>query len=148
MDKYSISTVEEVFMEEIRSFISEGRTAVFTPNGRSMLPFIRGGRDRVVLDAPGELEVGGIYLFQRGEKYILHRLEKIDGNNVTFRGDGNVRGVEHTTRDKVYARVTCIEKPDGRKVVPGNGRLWRRLLPVRRYLLYAMRKWDAIRGVK
>ena len=39
----------ELFMEGIDIFLKEGKEVVMTPKGASMLPFIKGDRDSVVL---------------------------------------------------------------------------------------------------
>ena len=79
--------------------------------------------------------MGDIALFKVGGRYFLHRVFAVDGDRIVFMGDGNSRGKEHCRTCDVIGRVTKIIKKDGREVRPGKGRLWRRLLPFRRYIM-------------
>ena len=126
---------EQVF-EQVRQFLAEGKSVIFSPKGNSMLPFIRGERDSVEL-APVEkpLEVGDIALFSTGGRFFLHRLFAIDGERLTFMGDGNSRGKEHCKEGDVIGVVTRIIKKNGRELRPGKGKFWRMLLPFRRYMM-------------
>ena len=49
-------------IHEIGKLIEEGQEVIFKPKGVSMLPFIRGGRDSVLLRKADELKVGDIAL--------------------------------------------------------------------------------------
>ena len=130
----------DILLGEVAAVLSEGREAVITPTGNSMLPFIRGGRDRVVLRKQDEIAVGDIVLMYTGGRYILHRIIEIDGEQVTLMGDGNLKGVEHGTRADIIGTVTEIIRPDGRSIQPGTGRFWRTLKPFRRYILFIYRR--------
>jgi hypothetical protein len=138
MDKRTIPN--EILLGEVAAVLREGREAVITPTGNSMLPFIRGGRDRVTLRACADLAVGDIVLACFGGRYILHRVIACDGEAVTLMGDGNLVGTERGARADVLGTVTEIIRPSGRRVRPGKGRLWRALKPVRRYLLAIYRR--------
>ena len=133
MDKRVIPN--DILLGEVAAVLSEGREAVITPSGNSMLPFIRGGRDRVVLRRMDDVAVGDIVLMHAGGRYVLHRVIARDGDTITLMGDGNLRGTESCTTGDVVGTVTEIIRPDGHRHVPGKNRLWRSLRPVRRYLL-------------
>ena len=126
-------------------------------NGRSMLPFIIGGRESVILQQPptqGEprqnaapLKVGDVVLaWVEGNRYVVHRIISIDGNRVTLMGDGNLVGTEHCSLSDVKAKATHVvgsdEQPHdlytSRRML--GVRLWWWLLPVRRYLLVIYRR--------
>ena len=130
----------DILLGEVAAVLSEGREVVISPTGNSMLPFIRDGRDRVVLRKQDDLAVGDIVLMYTGGRYILHRVIEIDGEQVTLMGDGNLKSVEHGTRAEVIGTVTEILRPGGRSVRPGTGRFWRVLKPVRRYILAIYRR--------
>ena len=130
----------DILLGEVAAVLREGREAVITPTGNSMLPFIRDGRDRVVLRRKEELAVGDIVLMHTGGRYVLHRVIEIDGEQVTLMGDGNLKGVEHGTRAEIIGTVTEIIRPDGHNIRPGKGRFWRVLKPVRRYILFIYRR--------
>ena len=105
-----------------------------------MLPFIRGGVDRVVLRREPDVAVGDIVLVRIGERYILHRIIALDGDALTLMGDGNIAGTERCTRADVIGTVSEIIRPSGRRRKPGQGRFWRFLKPIRRYLLGVYRR--------
>ena len=52
----------DILLDEVARLLSEGRDVVMTPKGRSMLPFIRGEVDCVVLRQLPKVEVGDIVI--------------------------------------------------------------------------------------
>ena len=130
----------------MEQLLAEGIQVQLTPVGSSMLPFIRGEVDSVVLRKPESLRVGDIALAPYQGRYVLHRVIRIDGDMVVMMGDGIVKGTEMVGKSAVLAIVTEIVKANGRHRKPTRGRLWRLLLPVRRYLLKGMRKWNQLFG--
>ena len=55
-------------------------------------------------------------------------------------GDGNLVGTESFNRNDVIGKVVTIIKENGKEVIPGKGWLWKKLRPVRRYLLAIYRR--------
>ena len=123
---------------EISKLLDEGHSVELMTKGNSMLPFIIGERDSVLLKKKDSLYPGEIVLAKVDDRYVLHRIFSIDGDSVTLMGDGNICGKEHCLKSDVCGTVLEIIKPS-RRVKPGNGIIWKRLLPIRRYLLYAYR---------
>jgi signal peptidase I len=137
MDKRVVPNT--IILEEAGQLLNEGRTVRFTPLGNSMLPFIRGGRDSVVLQKKDSVEVGDIVLIRLPGRYVLHRVIALDGDKVTLMGDGNSVGTEECTRADIMG--TAIEIGRGNRTVkPGKGRIWRALKPFRRYILAIYRR--------
>lgn len=130
----------DILLGEVAAVLQEGREAVILPTGKSMLPFIREGVDRVVLRKKDSFEIGDIVLARFDGRYLLHRIVALDGDAVTLMGDGNLRGQEKGRTDEIVGTVSAIIRPDGRRHAPGKGRLWRALKPVRRYLLAIYRR--------
>jgi len=125
-----------ILIPEIAQLVSEGKAVNFTPGGVSMRPFIEGGKDSVVLVRPEDLRVGDVILAQvEADRYVLHRLIGIDGDQMTLMGDGNLRGEEHCLRQQVLAKVQEVRSPKGIRKPLTRGRLWHWALPLRRYLL-------------
>ena len=52
---------------------------------------------------------------------------------------GNITGTEQCTLDDVLGTVVAIEK-DGKTVIPGKGRFWYKIKPLRRYILAIYRR--------
>lgn len=140
MDKQR-TIANEIFLEDAAALMEEGREVTFRPLGNSMLPFIRGGRDSVQLKKMPSVAVGDMLLVRLpGPRYVLHRLVRKDGGQLTLMGDGNISGTEACTTADVLGTVVLIEKENGRRIHPGKGRLWRFLRPVRRYILAIYRR--------
>ena len=142
--RMQITLPNEILLEEVATLLDEGREVEIMSKGTSMLPFIVGGRDSVILrkEATGVQKPGDIVLARRSPgNYVLHRLISVDGDRVTLKGDGNVFGTEIVGRKDILGRVIAVVKPSGRKCVPGNAYLWRNLNPfVRRCFLALYRR--------
>ena len=131
----------DLFMSGIETLLGEGKDVKMTPKGASMLPFIKGHRDSVVLTTPCRpLEVGDIVLARVGERYIMHRIFAVNGDNLTLMGDGNICGTESCSASDVIGLVKEIHKENGKVVKPGKGTFWRFLKPLRRYLLFIYKR--------
>lgn len=136
---------DEQNLTEVPRLLNEGKVVVLKQiYGNSMLPYIRGGVDSVRLRKPEGVKVGDIVLAVFGGRPIVHRVIAINGTKVTLMGDGNLKGTEKGNLSEVLGIVDQIISPSGRCRKPGNGRLWRRLLPVRKCLLKVYRKWNKI----
>ncbi len=85
------------------------------------------------------MEVGDIILIRLPGRYILHRVIEVNGNQVTLMGDGNIAGTEQCTLDDVLGTVVAIEK-NGKTIIPGKGQFWRKIKPLRRYILAIYRR--------
>jgi hypothetical protein len=130
----------KVLLEEVAALVAQGKDVVFTPKGNSMLPFIRGDRDSVRLSACGEPEEGDIILARHDGRYVLHRVVSVGEKTLLLMGDGNLQGTERVLRSDILGKVTAILRENGRTVIPGKGRLWRVLKPLRRYFLGIYRR--------
>ena len=125
----------------------EGVGVTLPVDGQSMLPFIIGGKESVILHAPGLTAVGDVVVARvDGNRYVVHRIINIDGDRVTLMGDGNVRGTEHCLLKDVKARVTHVVSADNKKRDLYSrwrvraAKLWYWLRPIRRYLLAIYRR--------
>lgn len=136
-----ISNDELILAEAIR-MVKEGVCVTFPVNGRSMLPFIIGGRESVILKKVSSIAVGDIVLaYVEGCRYVIHRVEKIDGESVKVMGDGNLVYGEHCKLGDVIARVTHVVDAKGKRHdvdAPWRKKaalLWVKLRPIRKWLL-------------
>ena len=134
-------------IEEAVRLVQEGVTVTFPVTGQSMLPFIIGGKESVILHAPGLTAVGDVVVARvDGNRYVVHRIINIDGDRVTLMGDGNVKGTEHCLLKDVKARVTHVVSADNKKRDLYSrwrvraAKLWYWLRPIRRYLLAIYRR--------
>lgn len=136
----------DVLLPQVGELLAEGKIVTMSVKGVSMLPFIVGGRDSVTLTGTEELKVGDIALARiRKGFFVLHRIIAIEGGNITMMGDGNIRGHECCTREDVLGIAVKIIR-NGKEVDCRTAshffkaRIWRMLLPARRYLLAIYRR--------
>ena len=120
-----------ILLAEVGTLLEEGRDVSLTPLGRSMLPFIVGGKDTVTLRKLATIQVGDIVLAHLADtRYVLHRVISTDGDIITLMGDGNIIGTERCHKSDILGTVIAI---NGKK--PTKGVIWAKLKPIRRYLL-------------
>lgn len=132
---------EQIISEAVR-LVNEGMEVTMLVKGRSMLPFILGGLESVVLKKPGRINPGDVVLARiGGQRYVLHRVMEVTADKVELMGDGNIRGRERCSPQDVLARADEVVGADGRHRrldTPRQrraARTWRRLLPIRRWIL-------------
>ena len=124
--------------------IGEGQRVTIPVKGFSMRPMMRSEKDKVTLTAhtDKDIKIGAVMLFKHKGHHIMHRIVGIEGDKITFAGDGNYRITEQAAREDIVAKVTAIIRPSGR-TVSLDSRRWRvysviwLALPriVRRYIL-------------
>lgn len=143
---------DEVIMSEAIRLVGEGVSVTFPVKGRSMLPFIVGGRDSVILEKPTEIRKGDVVLAyvesenREDRRYVVHRIISLDGDRVTLMGDGNLALHEYCNRGDVCAKVSLVVKPNRKKRSLDSflfrffAKVWFALLPFRRYLLWIYNK--------
>lgn len=141
------------FFAQVLARLDEGLTTTIPVKGYSMLPFIRGGKDLVILEkASGDIVKDDIVLFRYGGRYVLHRVLSTEDGRYDIQGDGVWLGHEYPVREQILAKATCILRAGKRPVdpySPGQLRLvhaWQRLGWLRRYILFIYRHLPWNRG--
>ncbi len=139
----------EVMLGSVKELLAEGNTVVIMTKGLSMLPFIEGKRDSVLLEKRASVSPGDIVLAEiRPGSYVLHRVRAVTGGGkVTLQGDGNYRGQESCLVGNVVGTVKAIQtpgRPDKDPASASEMRRWRfwAALPswFRRYYLAIYRR--------
>ncbi len=138
----------EEWLGEVSQMLREGKPYAIYVKGYSMRPFIEHTRDRVFLEKRDSYNVGDAVLAQIAPgHYVLHRIIEKKGEDLILQGDGNLKGVELCKEQDVSGVVTQYIRP--RRIIPADDpklirriKLWRKLRPVRRYLLFI---YNAIR---
>lgn len=144
MMQYAV--LEELSPEALLELLDKSDNGmILRPKGKSMLPFIREGEAKVRLGRLESLRTGDIVLAYFNERYLLHRVYAINGDQVTLMGDGNLQVKEYCTKADIKAVVTEIITAEGRSRKPGRAWLWRNTLCGRKYLLKAYRKWNHLK---
>lgn len=145
----TVTRKNEVLFPEISKALEKGETWEITVKGTSMLPTIVGGRDLVVLKASHCYSKDDIVLFdyhrKSGTVTLLHRIIRIEGDNVVIRGDGVAESVERCRLSDIRGKVTTILRKGEKAIDPYSRgqifrlRLWNALRPLRRYILFLYR---------
>lgn len=139
------------FIPVVLDFVEKGKTATLPLRGFSMRPFLEDRRDKALLVKPDGISVGDAVLAEISERhYVLHRVWKIDGDNVTLMGDGNLTP-EHCQLSDIRAKAIAFYRK-GRSVADSTyGRKWKiyswiwvRLFPVRRWILAFYRRLPGV----
>lgn len=137
----TISLPNEELLPEICRMLAEGISVTLRGKGDSMRPFIVNKRDSVVLRKAGKLQCGDIVLAEVApQKYVLHRIIRMENGQFILRGDGNLYGTEQCDRQHISGYVTAIVRKGKQVDCSAAGerlkvQVWQALLPVRRYLL-------------
>ena len=122
-----------------------GKTITLPLRGNSMRPFLKDGRDQALLTLATSPHAGDAVLaWVDDQRYVLHRIVSIDDGRVTLRGDGNL-ATESCHPSDVKAVALGFFRKGRTKMDSTRGLKWRvyswlwcRLLPIRRYLLFAL----------
>lgn len=137
----TITLPNEELLPEVVKMLSEGNRVTIRAKGNSMLPFIVGDRDSVILQKKDRLVAGDIILAEiTSKQFVLHRILKIENDKITLMGDGNLSGTEMCGKENIHAHAVAIVH-NGKQTDCNSpserikARLWVKLLPVRRYLL-------------
>ena len=129
------AVANDVFFSYVESEIAEGRSVRFRMKGISMHPFLRNGRDDVVLYPcrPDELKPMDVVLFRYQGKHLLHRILRKEGDRLQIQGDGSFVAKEECLLDDVVGIVREFYRPSGKRVSVDSrcwklfSRLWRML---------------------
>ena len=122
----------------------EKKTVTIPLRGISMRPFLENDRDAALLTLPDNVKVWDPVLAEISPgHFVLHRILKIDGEDVTLMGDGNLR-CEYCKLADIRAGVVGFYRKGRKKLDRTDGLKWRtyswiwmHLLPLRRYFLSA-----------
>lgn len=142
------SLPNDLLIPEVAELIRQGRTVTLTARGNSMNPFIVDRRDRIVLSpcTDDRLQPGAVVLAETDDRrYVLHRIVRRRGDELTLLGDGNLRQTERTDTRRVIGLLTAVIRKGRTYSTDGAvwlrySRWWRILTPVRRWLLAIFRR--------
>ena len=121
-----VNIANEILIPEVIRLLDQGKSVTLRARGNSMLPFITGDRDSVVLSRQNRpAQVGGIVLADLGERhYVIQEqcaMDDIIGQIIQVVRKGKTIRCDSTT-ERLGAK------------------LWKWLLPCRRYLLAIYRR--------
>lgn len=78
----------EVLMAEVGRIIGSGQPVILPVSGRSMLPFVVGGKEKIEFrPMAADLQPGDVVMAKvREGYYVVHRIVGIDGDQLTLEG--------------------------------------------------------------
>jgi len=117
----------DMVIPAVLQFIAEGHTVTLPLRGWSMRPFLEHERDKAILGKADNLAVGDIVLAEVDKArdfYVLHRLVRIDGDQMTLLGDGNLKP-EHCRRQDIRAKALGFQRKGREKVDRPEQMKWR-----------------------
>lgn len=138
---------EEMF-DRIKELVAAGHHVTFRVKGNSMNPFLLDGRDEAMVSPFKEKEIiPGVLILAKDHagRVILHRVIRINKENIVMMGDGNCHGTEVTRIDMVAGIVTGVVRK-GKRISCRSWQwklaslLWSILTPVRRWALAIWRR--------
>ena len=142
-----VMITDDKILEEAIRLVREGVSVTLPVNGSSMLPFIIGGRESVILKRAGLIQEGDVLLaWVDGCRYVIHRVIHIEADRLILMGDGNLAGTEHCTVSDIRAKVSHVVDEKGKirdinsKWCRRAAKVWFWLRPVRRFLLAIYRR--------
>lgn len=130
------------FLPVVSELLKSGQTVTLKARGYSMRPFIEHDRDDLIFAYTDTVNVRDVILAEiETGHFVCHRVEKIEVNRLTLRGDGNIRGTESCTLDDVRGKLIKVVRLgktwnlDASRFWKYYSRIWPALLPMRRLLL-------------
>lgn len=100
-----------VEMELMLDVLKESGTVTLPVQGRSMLPFLKEGRDKVFLSLPdGNCRKGDIVVYRRGRAYVMHRIISVGENTVSIIGDNEINPDNGVSKESIAAVVKKAER--------------------------------------
>ena len=139
-----------IFFENAEQLLSEGNSVELRCFGRSMQPYLQGDGSEVIVASPfspEELIPGVIALYRYNGRHICHRIIRREGEQLLIQGDGVINAREQVPVSDVIGIIRTIVRRNKKpvstqsKAAKRYWRLWLRLSPVRKYLLFAYRLW-------
>lgn len=110
------------YLDKIKDDIAAGSTHRIVAKSNSMQPFIVRGRDELILQQTDKhsFKKGAILLAELGSvNHVLHRLVKIEGDNLVLRGDANLNRTELCGRNDIIAEVVTVVR-NGKLIKKGS----------------------------
>lgn len=106
----------DIFFAEVVRVLLSGNSVAIPMRGVSMLPFLKEGRDSVILKPiHGKcLKAGDVVLFRHKGVYKLHRFIDMKNGKFHMHGDGLLGKGEMCGVDDVMAVVTDIIRDNGK----------------------------------
>ena len=119
----------------VRDTLLDGESVSVAVRGESMPPFFRSGSTITLRPVQeGDIRKYNVVMADAGECFVVHRIVEVGDDYVVLFGDGNIRGMERVSREKIYGVVDCSAAH------LFFAKIWLWLRPVRRFPLAIFRR--------
>ena len=107
--KHTLVVSNNLFFNELISFVDEGKSVMFFIKGNSMLPFLKNG-EKVVVEPLNDCDIkkGSIVLANSHIGVVLHRIVKVKKDVIWLAGDGNLLQHEIIKRNDLIGVVKQV----------------------------------------
>ena len=129
------------FFGMVLPLLTQGKVVRIRIKGMSMHPLLQDARDLVDIKHADNIKRGDLVLAQVSpDAYVLHRVIRKQGEQLTLMGDGNINAIEHCLCSDVIGKVILIIR-NGRNIEPMSylfriySSLWMWLNPLKKHLL-------------
>lgn len=142
--------VSNSYFEQVADKLRQGISVRLGVLGDSMFPLIHGGEDQILLipHQPGEeLPLWCAVFYKWDDHHMIHRYIRREGDVMVMLGDGNLCREEKVPAAEIIGVLKTIYRPDGTEIDClsedwlKRGRRWYKLLPIRRYLLFILKRF-------
>lgn len=127
-----------VYIPVLKELVEEGRDVSLTISGNSMAPFLKDGRDIIVISPVKQrLKKGDMVFYQRKSgQFVMHRIHHVKQNGYYLVGDAQDYIEGPVLREQIFGVVTSVRRKN-KWIKPGSlswkfySKVWIRLVPVR-----------------
>lgn len=115
-----------IIFEEACESIKHKRSVKLLFKDKSMEPFLKDGKDFIIISKIPEyykIKKGDVLLFQYEGFYMVHRVYKIESENIIMKGD-HQNLIETINKKDVAAYISCVEYSSGLRI-KSRSLLWK-----------------------
>lgn len=136
----------DIFFGHVEEELSKGKSVLIPLKGTSMTPFIRNGKDKVLLEAvisDTPLRKLDVVLFRYNGRHILHRIISIQGDTYIIQGDGVYASREICHKSDIIAKAVQVHRlafDSTYRIIPTNSFKWRFFSTVFFYVVFLYKR--------
>ena len=123
-------------------FVSEGKEVVIWAKGSSMKPLLRDGKDKIILSAFSEINIGDVVLYKRETgMYVIHRIVGMTPDGYELLGDYQTFTEKGIKKEQIIAKAVGYirngkELPIDSKAVLIYEKIWCNTLTFRKLYFF------------
>ncbi len=120
----NMNTKSSVQMEVLLDVLYKDGKIKLPVQGKSMEPFLKEGRDYVILSVPdGQYKKGDIVVYQCNNTFVMHRIAEITDNGFSIIGDNQLQADYEVPKERIVAVINEVIR-DGKRITK-NQFIWK-----------------------